>query len=289
MKMLFKEAYRIYKKYPLRITLILFLDIAIASISTFNPYVIGACIDDLVDGRYNWLCILIILQVFLIAILTADRFFDTRLYNKIIEEEKTTYYEKIIQTNADESKISSLLDLVDDVPCFIEVNLFDILCMIGGIIFSLIFILYYVGTQIFIIAIIISSFVPLATYRLQKNIVQNNKEYKNNEENRVTYIASKSINHYKKYIKKALSLEIATSDLDAKTYLITGVLQTLLLVTAIYLTIVNGEYASGQLFSTFTYVMMLNNYVGEINENVFIINDLKDTVIRLERGIQNDL
>ena len=289
MKMLFKEAYRIYKKYPLRITLILFFDIAIASISTFNPYAIGACIDDLVDGRYNWICILIILQVFLIAILTIDKFLDTRLYNKIIEEEKIAYYEKIIQTNADESKISSLLDLVDDVPCFIEVNLFDILCMIGGIIFSLIFILYYVGPQIFIIAIIISSFVPLATYRLQKNIAQNNKEYKNNEENRVTYIASKSINHYKKYIKKALSLEIATSDLDAKTYLITGVLQTFLLVTAIYLTIVNGEYASGQLFSTFTYVMMLNNYVGEINENVFIINDLKDTVIRLERGIQSDL
>lgn len=289
MKKLFKEAYRIYRKYPLRITLILFFDIVIASISAFNPYAIGACIDDLEGGGYNWLCFLIVLQVFLIVIQTADRFFDTRLYNKIIEEEKTEYYEKIMQTNAGESKISSLLDLVDDVPGFLEVNLFDILCMIGGIVVSLIFIFYHVGSQIFIIAVIISSLVPLMTYRLQKNIAQNNKEYKNNEEKRVKNIASKSIKRYKKYIKKALSLEIVTSDLDAKIYFITDLLQTLLLIIAIYLTIANGEFASGQLFSTFTYVMMLNDYVGEINENIFVINDLKDTVIRLERGIQDGL
>ena len=97
-------------------------------------------------------------------------------------------------------------------------------------------------------------------------------------------IASRKIESYKKHIKKALSLDITNSDLDAKTYLITDLLQTMLLVIAIISTIHAGNYTSGQLFSTITYVMMLNDYVGEINEAIIVVKDLKDTVSRLERN-----
>lgn len=143
MKNVFAEVYRIFKKAPLHISLILLMDIAGAIIWAANPYIIGVCIDDLLGRKYCWLCIFIALQLLLIALRTADKILDTRIYSRIIEEESTTYYEKIIRTDADDSKISSLLDRVDDIPNFLEINLFDFLSMAGGIIFSLIFIFLY--------------------------------------------------------------------------------------------------------------------------------------------------
>ena len=133
MKNVFAEVYRIFKKAPLHISLILLMDIAGAIIWAANPYIIGACIDDLLGRKYCWLCIFIALQLLLIALRTADKILDTRIYSRIIEEESTTYYEKIIRTDADDSKISSLLDRVDDIPNFLEINLFDFLSMAGGI------------------------------------------------------------------------------------------------------------------------------------------------------------
>ena len=94
MKNVFAEVYRIFKKAPLHISLILLMDIAGAIIWAANPYIIGVCIDDLLRRKYCWLCIFIALQLLLIALRTADKILDTRIYSRIIEEESTTYYEK---------------------------------------------------------------------------------------------------------------------------------------------------------------------------------------------------
>ena len=284
MKNVFAEVYRIFKKAPLPISLLLLMDIAGAIIWAANPYIIGVCIDDLLGHKYCWLCIFIALQLLLIALRTADKILDTRIYSRIIEEESTTYYEKIIRTDADDSKISSLLDRVDDIPNFLEINLFDFLSMAGGIIFSLIFIFSISGLFVLLLAVSVSIVVPFATYRFQKDIALNNENRKNIDEARVNIIASRKIERYKEHIRKALSLDIINSDLDAKTYLLTDLFQTVLLVIAIISTIHAGNYTSGQLFSTITYVMMLNDYVGEINESIIVVKDLQDTVSRLERN-----
>ena len=284
MKRVLAEVYRIFKKAPVQILIILLMDITGAIIWDSNPYIIGACIDDLLEQKYFWLCIFIALQFILIALRTADKFLDTRIYSKIVEEESTAYYEKIIRTDADESKISSLLDRVDDVPNFLEINLFDFLSMAGGIIFSLIFIFSVSGLFVFLLALSVSIIVPFSTYRFQKDISLNNEEQKNIDEMRVSIIASRKIERYKKHIKKVLSLDIINSDLDAKTYLITDLFQTAFLIIAIISTIHTGNYTSGQLFSTITYVMMLNDYVGEINGAIIVVKDLQDTVSRLERN-----
>ena len=278
------EVLRIFNKAPIHILLITLIDLTCALIWASNPYIIGVCIDDLLERKYCWLFIFISLQLVLIALRTVDKFLDTRVSSKIIEEESIAYYEKIIRTHADESKIISLLALVDEVPNFLEVNLFEIISMFGGIVISLWFIFCELDSFVFILAISVSIIVPIATYRLQKNISLNYKKLKDIDEKRVNTIASRKITRYKKHIKDSLALGITNSDLDAKIYLITDLLQTTILVIAILSTIHAGNYTSGQLFSTITYVMMLNEYVGEINGNILLIKDLNDTVARLERN-----
>lgn len=280
------EVCRIFKKDPVHISMILLMDMTDAIICASDPYIIGACIDDLLAREYRWLYIFIALQLLLIMLRTVDKFLDTRIYSRIVAEESAAYYEKIIRTDADESKISSLLEQVDDIPNFLEADLLNFLSMVGGIIFSLTFILSASGLFVFMLAVLVSIAVPLATYRFEKDIVLNNKKRKSIAEARVNIIASRRKGRYKKHIKKALSLDITNSDLDAKIYLITDLFQTALLVVAIMSIIHADSYTSGQLFSTITYVMMLNSYVGEINESITIVKNLQDTVSRLERNIK---
>ena len=286
MNKVFAEVCIIFKKAPVRISIILLMDMVCAIICASDPYIIGTCIDGLLAHEYRWLYVFIAMKLLLIVLRTTDRFLDTRTYSRIVAEESAAYYEKIIRTDADESKISSLLDLVDDVPNFLETDLFNFLCMAGGITFSLSFILSASGLFVFVLAVSISIAVPFATYRFEKDIALNNVKRKGIDETRVNIIASRRIGRYRKHIKKTLSLDVANSDLDARAYLITDLLQAVLLVIAIVSTIHTGSYTSGQLFSTITYVMTLNDYVSEINEAIIVVKNLQDSVSRLERNIK---
>lgn len=97
---------------------------------------------------------------------------------QIIEDEENDYYSKMVEMGADSSLIAARLELVDRIPNFLEVDFFQILNMVGGIIVSLYFLLVHSTWLVFFIAITISAFIPFITYRFQKDIVRNNKESK---------------------------------------------------------------------------------------------------------------
>ena len=72
--------------------------------------------------------------------------------------------------------------------------------MIGGIIVSLIFLYFNSTLLVLSFALLSIVLIPLATYRLQKEIVNNNKKYKNLEEERMKNISSRD----KKYMENIL-------------------------------------------------------------------------------------
>ena len=145
MKILFSEIFRVYKKAPIKITFIWFLDALKSLIAISDPYIIGKCIDGLLKRDFFWLVILIIANMVFWLSQTANNFFDTRIYSHILEDESYSYYSKMIQTNADSSLISARLDLVDEIPNFLEIDFFEILSMIVGIAVSLLY-LYFNST-----------------------------------------------------------------------------------------------------------------------------------------------
>ena len=79
MKKVFAEVHRIFRKARLHILVILLMDIAGAVICASDPYIIGACIDELISREYRWLYIFIALQLLLIVLRTIDKFLDTRI------------------------------------------------------------------------------------------------------------------------------------------------------------------------------------------------------------------
>ena len=173
------------------------------------------------------------------------------------------------------------LDRVDDIPNFFEIDFFQILNVIGGIIVSLIFLYFNSTLLVLSLALLSIVLIPLATYRLQKEIVNNNKKYKNLEEERMKNISSRD--------KKALNIGILNSDLDTKIFFVTNFLQMILLFFSILSITQINRFISGLLFSTVTYIGMLNGYVSDINEYLISLQDLKETVYRLKGENNNEL
>lgn len=95
-----------------------------AIIIILNPYIIGICIDGLLEKEFRWFIILIIVDIVFWISRTVNKYFDTRIYSRIVEEESFTYYSRMIKTQADSSLISARLDLVDEIPNFLEIDFF---------------------------------------------------------------------------------------------------------------------------------------------------------------------
>lgn len=289
MKNLFLDIFRVYRKAPLKITFIWLLDILESIIIISNPYIIGNCIDGLLKKDYFWLIILIITETTFWISRTVNKFLDTRIYSNIIKEESYNYYSKMIKTDADCSLIDGRLDLIDDIPNFLEIDFFEILNIIGGIIVSLVFLYFNSTLLVFYFAITSVILIPSATYQFQKNIVNNNKLYKDLNEKRMRKIASRDKLIYRRYLQNILDINISNSDLDTKIFFVSNFLQMMLLFFSILSITYISNFTGGLLFSTVTYVNMLNGYVSDINDNLILLQNLKESTYRLKEENYNEL
>lgn len=284
MRELVSKLWDIFKKDPLGIVSVLTMDIAGIVFLSLNPFVIGSCIDGFFEHNYFWFYILIVLQCLFIAVRAANKILDTRVYERIIEAENNNFYEEKIQTNLTESQISSRLNLVEEIISFFEFDLVQIIDMFGGIVFSLAYIFTTSGMLLFSLAIIVSILVYSFTKGYHRKIADNNINFQNHDETREEVISSRNRQQFRVFSKVILNLRISNSDLDAKAYLCTDILQSIFLIFAMIITVRMGNYTSGQLFSVISYIIMLNENVCEINEVRVKVYDLIDSVDRLERN-----
>ncbi len=282
MRLLVSEIFRVYKKAPLQILSIWLMDLFEALIIVANPYVIGKCIDGLLQQDIVWLIVLIVLEVLFGISRALNKLLDTRVYSQIVEEESIAYYSRISGTSAADSLISARLDLVNDIPNFLEINLFQILNMILGIIISLVFLYSESKTCVFWLATSTVILIPWSTHKFQSQITDNFKNYKTLDEKRVDAISSRNIKEYSNFIRGILAIVVQNSDLDVRVFILTHLLQTALLVAAIWSIFSAETFTAGLLFSTITYVEMLNSHTVEVNDNIILLKDLKETAERLK-------
>lgn len=282
MKFLISEIFRVYKNAPLQISAIWLMDLIESLIIVANPYIIGRCIDDLLQQKYTWLGIWIGLQIILGISTTANKCLDTRIYSRIVSEENNSYYAYICKTEADNSLINARLSLVDDIPNFLEANVFQIFSTVLGIVVSLFFLYHESRIFIFVLALIFSLIIPIITYPHQLKIACNYEKAKWLEEERISIISSRNPKVYKNFIQRILNIQIHNSDSESVIFIITHLLQTILLVVSVFSIVSITNFTSGLLVSTITYVDMLNTYVSDVSEHIITLKNLKETVHRLK-------
>ena len=201
MKVLLPELKRIFQKAPIEIVVVLAMDIAEIVLLSLSPLIIGSCIDGLLGQSYFWFYMLIISQILLIIIRFSNKVFDTRVYEPIIESESNSYYENAIQTNSDDSQISSRLNLVDEIPNFFEVELVQIIDMFGEIVFSLMYIFITFGLLLFLVSIAVSISVCIFTKKFHKEIADNNVKLQDHDETREEVILRRNKQCFKHFTR----------------------------------------------------------------------------------------
>lgn len=281
MRVLIAELQQIFWKNPKGILAVLALDISEIAFLSSNPLVIGLCIDSFFEHDYSWLCVLIILQVTFILVRVLNKVFDTRVYEKIIEDKSNAYYELALQAHTSNSKITSRLDLVVQVSSFFDGCLVQLIDIIVGTLFSLGCLFWMTEWPLFLVVLLISISAIIFTQQFRSQIIRNNRELQDIDEEKADIISSRKREHYRIFAKRNRNLQVLHSDLEAKSYLIIDVMQAGLLIFAIMYLFYDGSYSSGQVFSIVTYVIMLNENICAVNEIIIEIAGLIDSVIRL--------
>lgn len=258
------------------------LDTTEALILLLNPYVIGLGIDGLIQKDFLWFGVLMTMEVIFLVIHTVNKFCDTRVYMRIIEDEKNMYYQRFIEAGMDDSSISSRMEMVEEVPEFLEFDLFSIINVIGGIIVSLVFLLFNSNYIVFGLALLVSAITFFTTFKFHNRIIRNNEFIKDLDGEKLNCICSREKYVYGKFLKKIVGVSIASSDLDAEVFLVTSFFQVILLGVSIVSIIYGGNYTSGMLLSAITYINLLNDNVNEVHDKIDSVQGLKKTVIRLK-------
>ena len=258
------------------------MDLIETLILAINPYIVGNFIDEVLKGKYFYLKTLIALEIIYGILHTINIWLDTHVYSKIIEEEHDSYYKEFCSTEVNDSVISSRLELVDDVPIFLEFDAFQLIKIIISFIISLFLLIFEIGIGIFIFSLIITILIPIITYAYQSKVEINNNNYKILNDERIKCICSRNPNTYNNFIHKVLNIKIENSDIETKIFLITYILQTILLFVAIFTVINSKKFTGGLLISTIGYIADLNSCSSEFNYNILRIKDLKGSVSLLK-------
>ena len=224
-----------------------------ALVLLLSLYLIALGINGLIHKDFFWFSVLMVMEVAFLVIHTVNKFSDTRVYMRIISDEKNMYYQRFVEAGMDNSLINSRMEMVEEVPKFLEFDLFSILNVIGGIIVSLVFLLFNSNYIVFGFALFVSAITFFTTFKFHNRIIRNN-------ECKMKCIYSREKYVYGKFLKKIIEVEIASSDLDAKVF-----------VSTIY----GGNFTSGMLLSAITYITLLNDNLNEVHDKVESVQGLK--------------
>ncbi len=280
-KILIREIKRLGKMDRCRIVKIYFWDFIESILISVNPLIIGKCIDGLINKKCLGVIILILTELGYMIESARHRYLETKSYSFIVERESCQYFNREVECGEDTSTISSRLDIIDDIPNFILAGIPEVVSCILGTIIVAFMLWYYAGLITFIIALVVSVFIFVLTRKEKQDKFINYKELKSNDEKRENYIEQKDLNNYSSLIKKSMSLFVVDSNLDVKLFIKTYLPQFILLILVIIITVVNGDYTVGLIFSIISYVQMLNDGVDDINDISITIKDLAETAVRL--------
>jgi hypothetical protein len=236
---------------------------------SIQPTIIGNAIDDLINGSYLNIYIYSVFIVFLLAIGTARRFLDTRIYISIWKDSVLKSIEKMRSKNVSSEKIFSRYNLTN-----YYVDAFEVVIphMIKDVVFSFmsIFMVFLISHQLSIILILMIAISVLnyiiigrMNIKLTLTVQQAIEETQKAIENKTERIP----------INKRGSIFIKRSDLDAYGY---GVNELCWIVGSVCCVIIvtNIGLPIGEIMATILYV-----------DRIFIITEGLSGIISHWNGI----
>lgn len=251
----------------------------------FLPLLIGKTIDDLLGGGYNWLCIFIAIEVLLLIINSANRYYDNRVYTKVVYKAASKYIEKANKDNTDLSVISARVGYIDSFIDVFNSQVPSIVSTVIGIGFVIFYLLVNGYTIIFSITLTVAIICFFIQKSVRKKILSAQIKLNDETERQVSCLETKKQYTIGRHFLKLFSFQIKLSDIDTKTYFWISLLQISLLGASLIVLIETSVgITAGAIFAVMTYIGEFNGYATSIPEYYQHYLWLKDASRRLDKN-----
>ena len=216
------------------------------------PLVLGLAINDLVEGSYRGVWILVALELAVLTIGTLRRLYDTRVYAGIYTDIADSTAQKF---HISVTKRAARLQLGRELVDFFEWELPQLIAAVIGIVGSfvmLLWILPVIGAMSALVAALIGAVFILSKGRM----FSLNKLLNNELERQVTMLETGSEFARRAHLGRLARWRIHLSDLEASNFAIAEAMLIALIVGAVVVTIETGM-SVGSVFATLTYLIDL--------------------------------
>ena len=242
----------IWLTYRSQISLTMFMLFAERAMGVAMPFVLGLAINDLIDGAYRGVLILVGLELAILTIGTLRRLYDTRVYARIYTDiaSKTAKRSELAVT-----KRAARLQLGHELVSFFEWELPEFVAALIGIVGAfgmLIWLLPPVGA----ISAIVAAIIGVVFVASRRRMFGLNRLLNNELERQVTMLEKNTTFSRRVHLNRLARWRIHLSDLEAGNYAIADLLLAGLVIGAVIITVETG-LSVGEVFAILTYVVDL--------------------------------
>jgi len=217
------------------------------------PLLIGLAINDLLEGKYNGIIHLAGLGVLSLAVGSARRFYDTRIYAGIYCQISPEMAEREQKKGSSVSKIAARSSLLTEFVEFLENSMPEVIGAVVSLVGIIIIIatlninVFYACIGVLLLIFVVYAISGKLNYRLNAN-------YNNQLEKQVETLESKDIRMIKNYYKSLMKWNIKLSDLETVNYLAIWIGVIALFIYSPITVIESGVLTYGLVFSVLMYV-----------------------------------
>ncbi len=240
----------IWTTYRLKITAALSLLTVERLLGVAAPFVLGLAINDLIDGSFRGVVLLIALEVVALLIGTGRRLFDTRVYAGIYTDIADSTAQR---TDITVSRRAARLGLARELVDFFEWELPELVAAAIGIIGALVMLVYLlptVGGMALIVGLLVGTIFAISSRRM----FSLNKLLNNELERQVTMLESERAFSRTRHLSRLARWRIHLSDLEAGNFAVAELFLSMLIVGAVVITVQAGLNI-GEIFAVLTYLL----------------------------------
>lgn len=222
-----------------------------AAASLLFPLFIGMAVDDALSGDYTGAIQLGVLGLCALGAGAGRRFFDTRFYAKVYEEQG----DKILKLQAEESTSvkTARLNMLREVIAFMEHSFPALTNSTIGFV-GVIIIIATLSFQVFIGTLIASVLIMVIYLLTGKRTTRYNKGYNDELETQVSAIESNEPDQTRGHIKRLMRWSIRLSDLETVNFSVSWIFLMAFLVVSIVVSAGDSTIQTGGLFALVMYV-----------------------------------
>ena len=270
------EMFKPYK-YKLSFTLIMVILESVGWI--LFPFVIGAAINDYLEGSNRGLVLFGLLGIATLVLMTVRRLYDTRLYSKIYEQIGLASTKQNTQLSTKTARLNMLREIVE----FFEHSMPELINSFA-VLFGSLFFLAFLSTKVFVAALIVSLLIVLIYGLSSKKTLQYNHEFNDEYEKQVDIVKQKESAKIQNHILRLNKWTIKLSDIETLNFGLTWMLVICLQLFAIIVS-ANEVVAYGTIFSIVLYVFEFTETSIQIPYSWQEYLRLKDIVARVRKAM----